>query len=413
MKSLDFGRYVLSSCAAASMLASCGGSQSPIGVPGATPQSYRHAAAQSPIQHLIVIVQQDRSFDNLFAGYPGANAPTTGLTSTGKRVPLRSISLKFDKVCVEGFLGGYFKTVYAGGKMDGWNLLDPKDPLCPYTRVERSETQPYWDLAKRFSLADKMFSSTRFSDFIDQFYIVAGTTRISRGTFVVGDPNNEPWGCDAPLGTVTSLLKTGRIEQDRGPFPCLTQFPSIANLLDAEHVPWRYYYGPNVEYPFNPFSAMKYVALGRDWKRNMSVPATNVLTDLANGGLTAVSWVLSPLDESDNRGNSGGPRWVSSIVSAAEKSRYWRHAAIVVVWDDSGDGSFYDNVAPPQLDAMGLGFRVPMLVVSPYAKRGYVSHRQYEFGSILKFMEENWNLGSLGATDQRANSIGDMFRLNP
>ncbi len=93
------------------------------------------------------------------------------------------------------------------------------------------------------------------------------------------------------------------------------------------------------------------------------------------------------------------------------KSSYWPSTAIVVLWSDPGNGQYYDNAPPPQLDEVGLGFRVPMIVVSPYAKRHFVSHTDYEFGSLLKFMEENWNLPSLGghATDRRANSISDMF----
>ena len=109
---------------------------------------------------------------------------------------------------------------------------------------------------------------------------------------------------------------------------------------------------------------------------------------------------------------SGGPKWVNSIVLATEESRYWAHTAIVVVWDDSGEGRFYDNSAPPQITEVGLGVRVPMIVVSPYAKRGYVSHTTYQFGSILKFIEENWRLGSLGSTDKQSQSIGNIFDFN-
>jgi phospholipase C len=418
MRISGFRRYALGGCVAVAVLAGCGRSQQPIGAPEALrpiatlqDSSNKREAARWPIEHLIVIVQQDRSFDNLFAGYPGANAPTKGLTSTGTRVPLRRISLKRDKWCVTGSLGAYFSTVYDRGKMDGWNLLNKEDPLCPYTRVDPAQTQPYTDLAKQFSLADEMFSSTRFSEFVNQLYLIAGTTKISPQTFVVGNPNNLPWGCDAQPGTITSLLRDRRIEASRGPFPCFAQFPTVANLLDAAGVSWKYYFDPNREIPFNPFSAIKYVALGKDWKRNMSFPAANVLDDLSKGRLAAVSWVLSPYSESDAPGQSEGPRWVSSIITATKKSRYWKQAAVAVVWDDSGDGTFYDNAAPPQLDAMGLGFRVPMIVVSPFAKRDYVSHTRYEFGSILKFIEENWSLGSLGATDRRANSIEDMFNF--
>ncbi|MFY9884269.1 MAG: alkaline phosphatase family protein [Candidatus Cybelea sp.] len=89
------------------------------------------------------------------------------------------------------------------------------------------------------------------------------------------------------------------------------------------------------------------------------------------------------------------------------KSQYWNSTAIIVVWEDWG--GWYDHVAPPQLDYAGLGFRVPMIVVSPYAKAGYVSHTQYEFGSIIRFVEDTWNLGRLGTTDTRAASMDDVF----
>jgi phospholipase C len=405
----------LSIAMAAAFLSGCGGAGAPPAGPIVTQEMATHAnAGAQAIQNVIVVIQEYRSFDNLFSGYSGADAPKKGLTSTGKYVRLRPIRLEDNTFCALPPLGGYFKTAYDRGKMDGWNLLDRKHPLCPYTRVVKTETQPYWDLAKRFVLADKTFATTHFSDFVNNIYLITGTTQIARKTYVCCVPSNPlHWGCDAPPGTLTDLLKNGRILLNRGPYPCFDQFSSMANLLDKANVQWRFYYGGNTKdnFPFNPYSAMQYVFEGPDWKNDMSVPATNVLGDLAHGNLRPVSWVLSAEANSDFPGNGGGPAWVSTIVQAARKSSYWQHIAIVVIWNDSGEGNFYDNVAPPQLDAMGLGFRVPMIVVSPYAKRGYVSHTQYEFGSILKFIEENWSLGSLGSTDQRANSIGDVFDL--
>ena len=104
-----------------------------------------------------------------------------------------------------------------------------------------------------------------------------------------------------------------------------------------------------------------------------------------------------------------GPSWVAQVVNAIGQSQYWNTTAIVVVWDDWG--GLYDHVAPQQIDYQGLGIRVPMLIVSPYAKKGYVSHTQYEFGSLVKFVEATWSLGSLGTTDGRANSINDSFNF--
>lgn len=412
MNRLRFARYALCTMAVA-LAAGCGGSQQLVGPGPGLPQTVTSRAGNGAraIRHVIVIVQETRSFDNLFAGFPNADAPTTGMESTGKRVPLRRISLT--QTQCQSFGARRFRTAYDNGRMDGWNLINPRDPLCPYTRVYRDEVQPYWDLAKRFALADRMFESTYYGTFVNQLYLIAGTTRLAPRTFDVLYPDQEPWSCDAPAGTKTSLLKDGLLEPNEGPFPCFTQFPTMANLLDDHHVSWKSYFGAKDDpLTFDPFDAIKYVVDGPDQTRNLSHPATNVLADLKNGRLPTVSWVFSPPKDSDLPGFAGGPRWVDSIVAATEKSPYWAHSAVIVVWADAADGNFYDNVAPPQISEVGLGFRVPLVVVSPYAKRGYVSHTNYQFGSILKFIEDNWGLGSLGATDKRSHSIADMFAFN-
>ncbi|HVR45776.1 MAG TPA: alkaline phosphatase family protein [Candidatus Binatia bacterium] len=377
------------------------------------------------IEHLIVVVQAQRTFDDLFSGYPGASAPGYGCASRGTarpplglsggcppgdtRVPLKAKRLAAPACRLSSTFTDYFKVAWDDGRMDGWNQLDPADPLCPYTHVERSDTQKYWALARQYGIADHAFPSTHFGFFPDQLYLVAGTSEIARKAWVVGIPDEAPWGCDAPPGTVTTALAHGRIGV--GPFPCFTQFPTMANLFDNAGVSWRFYYDARDAFNWNPFQAIKHVFEGQDWKRDISSPATNIFGDLTNGNLAAVSWVLSPYANSDSPGTRDGPRWVTFIVDAVMKSNYWQNTAIVVIWNNEGDGRYYDNVAPPQLDDVGLGFRVPMLVVSPYAKRHYVSHTEYEFGSLLKFMEENWNLPPLGgyATDQRASSISNMF----
>ena len=111
-------------------------------------------------------------------------------------------------------------------------------------------------------------------------------------------------------------------------------------------------------------------------------------------------------------GKDDGPSWVAAVVNAIGKSGYWNSTAIVVVWDDWG--GFYDHVHAGVFRSRpdGLGFRVPMLVISPYVPAGTIAHTQYEFGSILKFVEETFGLGSLGTTDVRATSIGNIFNFN-
>jgi phospholipase C len=436
MKRLASGLYTSSTLAIVFVLTGCGGAQPPIGAPSAPQNSSTsmHRISPSgtlwPVTHLIVVIQQSRSFNDLFAGFPGADAPTSGCASGASsktismpssspgcppgdtKVPLKPVSLKSAPCTIAASFAQYYQVAWDKGRMDGWNKLDQKQPLCPYTHVESSDTALYWKLARKFAVADHMFASTRFGAYANQFYLLAGTSQVARNTFVIGPPPLLPWGCNAPPGSRTTILKDDRVLFFRGPFPCFDQFPTIADLLDKAGVSWRYYYNlPRDSGGWNAFESIKDVYEGQDWKRDMSAPATKVLSDIAGGNLTSVSWVLSPNKDSDAPGTAGGPAWVNSIVRAVEKSQYWSNTAVVVAWIDPGDGQFYDNIPPPQLDVMGLGFRVPLIVASRYAKHQFVSHTQYEFASILKFIEENWSLPPLGggATDKRANSISEMF----
>jgi Phosphoesterase family len=193
---------------------------------------------------------------------------------------------------------------------------------------------------------------------------------------------------------------------------------------------------------WNAFDGISAVRYGSEWPNDnktpkpftcpvtancVSWPNTNIFCDIQGTttgvcptpnpsgpvALPAVSWVIPTGEESDHYTVSNGkivdtgPDWVSSVVNAVGKSKYWDSTAIIIVWDDWG--GFWDHVPPPQLDYRGLGFRVPLIIVSPYAKKGYVSHTQYEFGSILKFMESTFGLASLNTTDVRANDLTDSF----
>ncbi|HTA40172.1 MAG TPA: alkaline phosphatase family protein, partial [Candidatus Acidoferrales bacterium] len=169
------------------------------------------------------------------------------------------------------------------------------------------------------------------------------------------------------------------------------------------------------------FQAIERVYNGKDWNRNVINPETRVLEDAAKGHLADVTWVVPDGVDSDHAGNGSdrGPSWVASVVNAIGSGPDWKTTAIVVVWDDWG--GWYDHVPPPQLDFRGLGIRVPCIIISPYARKGYISHTQYEFGSLLHFAEEIFNLpplgpnqfgtGSrdLGYTDVRGASIVDAF----
>ncbi len=187
-------------------------------------------------------------------------------------------------------------------------------------------------------------------------------------------------------------------------------------MLDAHAVSWKYYTPRNkTNTPgalWNAFAAIPAVRYGSEWTTNISTPETNIFADITNQQLATLSWVVPDQEDSDHphklKGEYDGPEWVAQVVNAVGTSGYWDSTAIVILWDDWG--GFYDHVPPAFLDdAGGLGFRVPMIVVSPYVPAGRVVHTQYEFGSILKFVEQTFNLGSLGTTDVRATSLGDVF----
>jgi phospholipase C len=236
---------------------------------------------------------------------------------------------------------------------------------------------------------------------------------------IVDDPSSSwEWGCDAKPGTSTSLITTsGQYLFDQGPFPCLT-YSTIRDLLDARSVSWKYYTPPHRGNTpgalWNAFDAVAAVRYGSEWTTNISIPETNIFSDITNGQLAAVSWVIPDQVNSDHPQSThseyDGPSWVASVVNAIGTSGYWNSTAIIILWDDWG--GFYDHEPPAFFDnAGGLGFRVPMIAVAAYVKPGRISHTQYEFGSVLKYVEQTFNLGSLGTTDARATSIGNLFNL--
>ncbi len=392
-------------------LAGCAGGPSPI-APG-PPQSV--AAAEAPdtatrIKHVVVMIQENRSFDNLFATFPAADGALQGTARNGATVRLVKHNLLMKTDMFHGYSA--YLTDYDRGKMDGFNVAPiPAGGLAgslPYQYVAPDQIGPYWALAKRYVLADRMFMTEGSDSFIAHQDLIAGGTQIDPNDVVIDAPSAMPWGCDAPVGTVTSLVeRNGTPLYGKGPFPCFS-YPTLAQLLDRKGITWRYYVSvPKASW--NAFDAIRAVRYGMHWHENVSTPQTNVFRDVGNGTLPAVSWVIPGPDYSDHPGEPRdyGPDWIGSVVNAIGESRYWNSTAIVIVWDDWG--GFYDHVPPPQYGFGELGFRVPAIVISAYARAGYVAHQQFEFGSILRFIEDNWSLGRLGSSDVRATSIGTVF----
>ena len=394
-----------------------GGAGQPPPIEQPPPTSGPHGPVGKYIKHVVIVVQENRSFDDLFSGFPGADAAHYGYEHDGTKVPLHAGT--FDGVDIYHDWSNAM-TGYAGGRMNGFDLNKLVNGRTagtyPYAHLQRSLVAPYWTMAREYVLADSMFPTMFGPTFTAHIDLIASTTNLNATQAEVDGPTGQPWGCDAPPGTTTYLLNPQRQETGGGPFPCFTQYRTMADTLDAAGVSWKYY-APSVKIAggrlWAPFAAIKSVRYGPDW-RKVASPQTTVLTDAAHGRLADVSWVIPNLADSDHAGSNSdkGPSWVASVVNAVGESPYWQSTAIVVLWDDWG--GWYDHVTPPQLDFVGLGIRVPCIIISPYAKAGYVAHTPYEFGSVLKFVEEAFDLPYLGAradgyTDERAAALTGAF----
>jgi len=435
------------------VLTACGGgASSPVpaqsqGVAGAR-FAARPSVSSNKIQHVIIVVQENRTFNNLFATFKGTTGATTGYylkTVNGKQVKT-PIALTESTLQAPNFNHGseaynydcdgqntYPKT---SCDMDGFNLegVDGNNPAGTgaYQYVNPNYIKPYWTIAKNFGIADELFETQGSASFTAHQDLIHGGSMIVDTTCGSSEPacslidlpdENTNWGCGAPASVVTSLLTTaGQYENNEGPFPCLTYPDKTMNdLLDAAGVSWKYYTPPyksdTAGAEWDAMAALSEVYNGPDWKNNVSIPQTNIFKDLTGGTLPAVSWLIPTQTDSDHphgpKAVDTGPDWIASVVNAVGQSSYWDSTAVIVTWDDWG--GFFDPVPPAFFDNQGgLGFRVPMLVVSPYTKKGTISHTQYEFASILKFVEDNWDLGQMGTpsypnNDARATSMDDMF----
>jgi len=395
----------------AAMLAACGGGGggNSLPPPHDVPPTPGSVHGANGIDHIVIVIQENRSFDNLFHGFPGADTVSSGRIHTGQLVPLKEIPL----------LTSYdlrhhatdFMAAYDNGKMDGFDLEKTAGapPLAEYAYTRPSDVQQYWSLAHQFTLSDRTFPSQIDASYSAHQYLIA-----AQDGGAVDVPSGVPWGCDAPSDTTVQLLGPNRTIVP-GPFPCF-DYKTLGDELDAKGASWRYYApelnGGNGDYGgqiWVAYDSIRHIRYGPDWNTGVASPETAFLTDIANGRLASVTWIAPDWLNSDHPGmtSDGGPDWVASITNAVGKSAFWKDTAVIVVWDDWG--GFYDHVAPPQLDLHGLGIRVPMIVVSPFAKHGYVSHVQYEWGSILQFVEQTFSLSTLAASDARANSLDDCF----
>jgi phospholipase C len=400
-------------------------------------------------QHIVFIVQENRTPDNLFGSNPtfepGVDIATSGLNSLGQTIPLAALPLANCYEVIHGH--NQFVKQYDKGKMDGADknpivpstgCTVPSNPQFKYVDNSTGTVQPYFDLAMSYGWANRMFQTNQGPSFPAHQFLISGTSAPTTTSTLFASDNSAPAG---PVGclaaanvTVPLLNSTGQIAGYQ--YPCF-EHPTLTDLLDAAKKPisWAYYAStassivtaPNaINHMCVPETVNgKLTCTAAEWTNHVAIPQTKVLGDIQNCRLRSVVWVTPDGPESDlGGGNSGlGPSWVASIVNEIGNSTcgYWENTAILILWDDWG--GWYDHVPPflvgGQPNGWGTsyvyGFRVPMIVVSAYTPQGYVDNSDHDFGSLLQFVETNFGgLGLIGPgdyADAYSDNLSAFFTL--
>jgi phospholipase C len=415
--------------------------------PGNGPQTLT-MTTQAVIRQIVVIFQENRSTDNLFHDpvlmARGADIASSGVNSLGQTIPLIPIDLGTTGSNPQNYDLNHshasFVVMYDGGKMDGANLIECQDsvvncsptvhPNPQFKYVNPADVAPYFAMAEQYTFGDRMFQTNEGPSFPAHQFIIAGTSAPTATSvlFAAENPTNNSAGCIAPLATTVVMIDATGNETTPAPqYPCF-EHPTLSDVLESNGVTWRYY-APSAGSIWTGPVAIEHICqqqtingiltcTGPEWTRNVVIPQKQVLEDIANGQLAQVTWVIPGGLESDHAlANDGsGPSWVTSIVNAIGNSEFWANTAIIITWDDWG--GWYDHVAPKVINdgvswgsGYVYGFRVPLIVVSPYAKATYISHVTHDFGSILKFIETTFKLPSLGYADTPADDLSDCFNL--
>jgi len=369
------------------------------------------------IQHVIFLVRENRSFDHYFGAFPGADGASTATISNGQVIPLTHASdAAPNDLCHTWFCA---ITGIDGGKMDGFDLNlggNKNNEFIAYTQMQQADIPNYWKYAQTFALSDHMFSSIHSDSFPNHLYTVGAT---SGGVINIpyGVPSNPTentpgyalsWGCDAPVDAGVQQIDAE--ENIDWVFPCF-DFPVLPQNLSNAGVSWKYYAVPagTTGYNFSTLDAINYIRNGPLWSTNV-VSDLNFINDALTGNLPSVTWLSTGRKMTEHPPQSActGENWTVNALNAVMQGPDWGSTAIFVLWDDFG--GFYDHVPPPPAeDQYGLGERVPFLIISPYARPGYISSTQYEAASVLKFVEERFGLPPLNARDAGANDITDAF----
>ena len=434
------GRPVLAGALAFGLLAGCSSAaRKPAGSAASLPAtslvpatSVVPAAAPAPpgdlskIKHVIVIMQENRSFDSYFGTYPGAD----GIPATNGQFTV-CLPDPAAKTCAKPYHnpddinGGASHSAKAaradvdGGKMDGFQAQaeasskgcsDPQAPTCTHSSQpdvmgyhDAREIPNYWAYAQNFVLTDHMFEPVASWSLPDHLYMVSAWSALCSSA-AASSCHNQITGPYTPAQQqrfVDQAIATGTA-------PVQDAWTDITYLLYTHHVSWGYYVEDGSEpdceddaasCPSKPQSYKTpgiwnplplFTDVAQDGQIGNVQPVKNFLSAAAAGTLPAVSWVTPSQINSEHPPASvhEGQAWTTNLINAVMKGPDWDSTAIFLSWDDWG--GFYDHVPPPVVDGNGYGLRVPTIVISPYAKKGAVDHQTLSHDAFLKFIEDDF-----------------------
>ncbi len=354
---------------------------------------------KTPIRHFIVLMQENHTFDNYFGTYPGADGIPPG---TRMPVDLEDPSAGYvepyhigsSSISDLSHSSSTFEEQYNNGAMNGFvSALNRRkqDGRVAMGYYNDSDLPYYWNLADQFVLFDRFFSSAKSGSFANHYFWVTGTAPAAETVRKPGQPYDEPL--------------------------------TIFDLLEERGISWKFYvqnYDPNITYldlgsNGNRASQVVWVPLlnidrfiGDPKYSSHIVDLSEYYQDLKQGTLPEVAYI-APSGASEHPPGSlaTGQRFVKTLIQELMRSDAWDSSAFLLLYDDWG--GWYDHVSPPQVDEFGYGMRVPALLVSPYARKGYIDSTTLDFTSVLKFIQENWGLPALAERDAKANSLTSAF----
>jgi phospholipase C len=382
--------------------------------------------ARRKITHVVYLVKENRTFDHLFGLFPGVDGATHGTRCDGSRIPLGDAT--DDQ---QGASHSFTATITAinGGQMNCFDAIPQGADAVTYVQYQPDQIPNYWAYAKAFTLGDRFFSAAYGPTFVEHFWMVAasGNRYIENQRPLEGQAGTDGrigGYCDDPTERIYSLPNLTR-EDERTVYrleeraaterlwndwvierrPC-HDIRTMPDLLQRAGISWKYYLS-DTPY-FDVMGTIPHIRYGPMWRD--VVNTSTFLPDVRSFTLPKVTWLMPPTPVSDHPGYGQlceGENWTVQMVNAIMQSRYWKHTAIFLTWDDFG--GFYDHVAPPHLDVYGDGPRVPLLVISPYARPHYVFDQTSDFTSVLRFMEGLYGLPALTERDAQANDLLDAF----